>query len=250
MKRILCLSAVALMGLASSALGGPFVCMNCGIHCITPPPDCPDCSCPCDKGLHHCSCRKTEGARKLIDQLSNECSCERIKAAAHLGNRLHADFCCDPEVLTALVHALQCDPCWEVRKAAAWSIAYQGARTNQGVMALYLASKIDPHYLVRDASNDALGVLLVCRRSCFVDVFAAADELAKTLKGKYRPGDPDCAVLFEACQSLPGGHPALPGLVPAGPQGMLPVTPVPSRGSASLRRESAASPSTSIPLSN
>ena len=66
MKRILCLSAVALMGLASSALGGPFVCMTCGIHCITPPPDCPDCSCPCDKGLHHCSCRKTEGARKLI----------------------------------------------------------------------------------------------------------------------------------------------------------------------------------------
>jgi len=72
-------------------------------------------------------------------------------------------------------------------------------------MALYLASKIDPHYLVRDAANDALGVLIVCRRACYTEVFAAADALAKQLKGKYRPGGPDCAILFDACvRALPG----------------------------------------------
>jgi len=214
MKRILCLSALTLVGLVSSALGGGHLaCLNCGIHCICPPEECPDCSNPCDRWFHHCSCRKSEQARKFIDQLSGECCCDRIKAAHHLGSRLHADFCCDPEVLTALVHALQCDPCWEVRATAAWSIAYQGARTDQGVMALYLASLLDPHYMVRDAANDALGVLLVCRRACFKDVFAAADDLAKQLKGKYKPGGPDCAILFDTCQSFHGAHPApvLPG---------------------------------------
>jgi hypothetical protein len=80
------------------------------------------------------------------------------------------------------------DPCWEVRRAAAWSIAYQKARTEEGVLALYLASKLDPHYLVRDAATDALSILLVCRRECFKDVFARGDELAKALQGKYRPG--------------------------------------------------------------
>jgi len=107
MKRILCLSALTLVGLASSALGGGHLaCLNCGIHCICPPEECPDCSNPCDRWFHHCSCRKSEQARKFIDQLSGECCCDRIKAAHHLGSRLHADFCCDPEVLTALVHAL------------------------------------------------------------------------------------------------------------------------------------------------
>jgi hypothetical protein len=205
MKRLLCLSAAALLGLASSALGDPFACCNHGIHCICPPEDCPDCSCPCDHRFHLPSPGRSERAHKLIEQLSSDCACDRIKAAGRLGCRLHADFCCDPEVLSALVHALQCDPCWEVRKAAAWAIAYQGARTEQGVMALYLASKIDPHYLVRDAANDALGVLIVCRRGCFTEVFAAADALAKQLKGKYRPGGPDCAILFDACvHALPG----------------------------------------------
>ena len=221
MKRILCLSALALVGLASSALGGHLACLNCGIHCICPPEECPDCCPPCERRLHLCSCRQSEHARKLIDQLSCECCCDRIKAASHLGSRLHADFCCDPEVLTALVHALQCDACWEVRATAAWSIAYQGARTDQGVLALYLASLIDPHYMVRDAANDALGVLLVCRRACFKDVFAAADDLAKQLKGKYKPGGPDCAILFDTCQSFHGAHPA-----PA-PQGAPEKVPAP-----------------------
>jgi hypothetical protein len=116
------------------------------------------------------------------------CCCDRIKAAENLGSRLHADFCCTPEVLSALTGALANDPCWEVRRAAAWSIAHQKARTEEGVLALYLASKLDPHYLVRDAANDALGILLVCRRECFKDVFAHGDEMVKALRGHYKPG--------------------------------------------------------------
>jgi hypothetical protein len=240
MKRLLCLSAVALIGLASSALGGPFACLNGGIHCICPPEDCPECSCPCDRGLHFSSCWRSERAHKLVDQLSHDCSCDRIKAAARLGSRLNADFCCEPEVVPALVHALQCDSCWEVRKAAAWSIAYQGARTEQGVMGLYLASKIDPHYLVRDAANEALGVLIVCRRGCYKDAFAAADELAKRLKGKYKPGGPDCAVLFDACTQA--GQP-MQTPAPAPKKEKIPA-PLP-RGTTMLQMEETAAPALS-----
>src|SRR5438445_2726081 len=108
MKRILCLSAVALVGLASSALGGHFACLNGGIHCICPPEECEDCGPPCEKRLHLCSCRQSQHAQKLIEQLSSDCCCDRVRAAHKLGSRLHADFCCDPEVLSALARALQC----------------------------------------------------------------------------------------------------------------------------------------------
>jgi hypothetical protein len=131
--------------------------------------------------------------------LCSGCCCDRIKAAEKLGCRLTVDFCCNPEVLGALAQALQCDSCWEVRVAAAWSIAHQNARTNLGVMSLYLASKLDPHYLVRDAAKDALDVLLVCRRDCFKDLFATLDELAKTLKGHYKPGSPECLQFLDTC---------------------------------------------------
>lgn len=190
MKRRVCLATLALFGLASyaSAWGGGFACLNWGIHCIHPPcPSCPDCSCPCDKGLH-ITLFGADHAHKLIDQLNSPCCCDRIRAAENLGSRIHADFCCVPEVLSALTHALANDSCWEVRRAAAWSIAYQKARTEEGVMALYLASKLDPHYMVRDAAIDALSVLLVCRQECFKDVLARGDELVKVLRGKYRPG--------------------------------------------------------------
>jgi HEAT repeats len=245
MTRILCISAVALVGLASSAPAGPFACLNHGVTCITPPADCPDCSGPCER-WRHCSCRKSEKAQKLIEQLSAECCCDRIRAASHLGHRLHADFCCDPEILPALIHALQCDPCWEVRKAAAWSIAYQGARTEEGVMALYLATLLDPHFLVRDAANDALGILIVCRRECFKDVFAAADDLAAKLKGKYKPGAPDCGILFDACQSF--GHP----VPPAKPKVMPEALPAPlPKGAAALNiNETTAPRVTTAPLPN
>jgi hypothetical protein len=217
MKRILCIAAVLLGAATPSWAITPFVCLNHGIHCICPPPpDCQDCSCPCEHGFHFCSCQRTEHAHELIDQLNCLCCCDRIKAAEKLGCRLHADFCCDPEVLAALSHALLCDTCWEVRRAAAWSIAGQKARTNLGVMSLYLSSKIDPHYMVRDAAADALTQLLVCRRECFKDLFAQADQLAKSLKGKYKPG-PDCVNLLGSCLSSCGLAPAEPVPPPVPP---------------------------------
>jgi hypothetical protein len=251
MKRILCLSAVALVGLASSALGGPFACLNGGIHCICPPEECENCRPPCENRLHLCSCRKSEQAQKLIEQLSGTCCCDRIRAAHKLGSRLHADFCCDPEVLSALARALQCDPCWEVRVAAAWGIAYQNARTDLGVMSLYVASKLDPHFLVRDAANDALGVLLVCRRSCFKEVFAAGDELIKKLKGKYKPGSDECIEFAGACQAYCAGahHASTPA--PAAPQGKHEAAAAPlPRGTEPLRiEETAVSPTILTPPS-
>jgi HEAT repeats len=212
MKRIICLSALALLGLANyaSAWGGGFACFNWGIHCVEPPcPSCPDCSNPCDRGLHF-TLFGAEHAHKLIDQLGGACCCDRIKAAENLGSRIHADFCCVPEVLVALTNVLANDPCWEVRKAAAWSIARQKARTEEGVMALYLASKLDPHFLVRDAATDALSVLLVCRQECFKDLFAHGDELVKALRGQYRPGQGVATVAPARPEELKSGEPQPP----------------------------------------
>ena len=169
----------------------PFVCLNCGVHCMEPQPFCPDCSCPCDKGLHFCSPRRSEKTHQLISDLCRDGCCDRIRAAEKLGCRLYADWCCDADVVPALTHAVQFDSCWEVRKAAAWSLAYQNARTEPTVISLYLASKLDPHYLVRDASNDALAVLLVCRRDCYHDLFDQLDRVAKKLRGRYKPGTPE-----------------------------------------------------------
>lgn len=205
MKRETGLAMAALLSLSASAWAGGLFCCNRGVTCIVPPPPtCPDCGCPCDNRLH----LSLGSAAKWIDRLSSCDSCERLKAAQKLGSRLHADFCCEPEVLTALVRALQCDPCWEVRKAAAWSIALQGARVDQGVLSLYLAMKLDPHYLVRTKAAEALDVLLVCRRDCFKELFKTGDELAKQLKGKYKPGSPECGIVFEHCCGAAGVAPA------------------------------------------
>jgi hypothetical protein len=200
MKQTLSHVTILWLALATPACAGIFPCCNFGVHCVPPPPPaCPDCSCPCDKRLHFGSSKRSAHAQELIEHLAQGDCCERIKAAQKLGCRLHADFCCDPEVLTALVRALQCDPCWEVRRAAAWSIMLQNARVEEGVLALYLASKLDPHFLVRVKAADALDVLLVCRRGCFKELFETADELVKQLKGHYKPGGPECGAVFEHC---------------------------------------------------
>jgi len=129
----------------------------------------------------------------------------RKTAAAKLGCRWHADFCRTPEVLTALIAALHCDVCWEVRLAAATSIREQDARTPQAILALYIASKLDPHYLVRERADESLDILLVLQRPCYKQLFKAADELIKKLRGKYKPGTHDCQTLYTLCGELLGG---------------------------------------------
>lgn len=200
MRLTLVVSAVALLGWAGGAWAGSFLCWNCGIHCICPPPkDCPDCSCPCDQGLHHCSPRKSERAHWLIEDLCHGSCCDRIKAAEKLGCRLHADFCCDPEVLPALVGALLCDTCWEVRRAAAWSLTLQQARTEYAVRALYISSKMDHHFLVRDRAAEALDILTVCRKDCFKEELKMTDEAIKLLRQQqFKPGSAGCAAILAA----------------------------------------------------
>jgi hypothetical protein len=145
-------------------------------------------------------CDRSEELIAALQACNGDC-CDRIKAAEKLGNRFHADYCCNPDVLTALIGALQCDKCWEVRRAAAWSILLQDARTEEGVMALYISSKTDPHYLVRAKAAEALDILTVCRDACFADLYKRADDLIKQLKAKgYKPGSDNCRVIFgEAC---------------------------------------------------
>jgi hypothetical protein len=218
MQRICLLSLSALLALAAPGWAG-LPCLGCpGPNCLPIPcPTCPDCSCPCDHRLH-LTPFGSRHAQGFIEHLGCGDCCERIKAAQKLGSRLHADFCDDPAVLGALIAALHCDPCWEVRRAAAWSIAMQGARTHDGVLALYVQSKIDPHYLVRTRAAEALDILTVCRAECFTDVYTEGDSLVKALKAaKYAPG-PDCPALFGGCAApIPVAPPPGPAKVGQAP---------------------------------
>jgi hypothetical protein len=214
MKRTFGLTVIALFSLATSAWSSCFLCLHCGVHCmVPPPPNCPDCSCPCDHRLNLCPQWKSEHAQKLIDELQTCDCCERIHAVKKLGHRLHADFCNDPCVLEVLISSLQCDTCWEVRRAAAWGIQGQNARTEQGVLALYIASKLDPHYLVRVAATEALDILTIAHRECFTETLKQGDDLIKQLKAQgYKPGSDNCKVILgTACAGcgILHGQPAI-----------------------------------------
>jgi hypothetical protein len=189
MKRILWLSAAVLLGWVTQSQAGYF-CHSCGSHCKDqPPPYNPDCSEGCDHGHHKCSCKKAERAHKLLEDLCAEDCCTRIKAARHLGHRYEADYCCNPEVLDGLVKALLSDCCWEVREAAAWSIFKQNARTEYALVALYVSSKRDAHYLVRVRAAEAIDELILCRKECYKKLFDATDALVEQLATeKVRPG--------------------------------------------------------------
>jgi hypothetical protein len=234
MKRIMIFSITVLLGMSTTTWAGGF-CLGCKERCTTPPPpSCPDCTCPCDQlrlptlyGCEHVKC--------LIEDLHGATCCDRIKAVKKLGHRLHADFCSNPEVLAALIDALQCDPCFEVRKAAAWSIMLQNARTEQGILALYISSRLDPHVLVRDRAAEALDILLVGdKKACFKGVFESGDELVKSLKKSgYKPGTENCQIIFAAqaeminppVKKVETGSTASPAALELPPASPLPSAP-------------------------
>jgi hypothetical protein len=208
MRRTLTLGLAALLGLAAPAWAGGLLHGGCCPDCKPiPPTECPDCSCPCEGHRMHLCLFKEGHAQQYIDTLadcSSDC-CERVKAAKKLGSRLHADFCAEPCVLDALIAALLTDPCWEVRRAAAWAILGQDARTERAVLALYVSSKMDPHYMVRSRAAEALDILTVCRADCYKDLYTTADKLIVELKAKkFKPGAEGARVLI-AEAFAPGG---------------------------------------------
>jgi hypothetical protein len=229
MKRLFSLTLAALFGLAATAMAGPFAAHCCQPQCITPPPpNCPDCSCPCDHGLH-ITLGGCEHVQKLLEDLHACTCCERIRAVKKLGHHLHADFCNNPEVLDALINALQCDPCWEVRDAAAWAILGQKARTEKAVLALYIASKLDPHYIVRTDAADALDILTLGYKECFTDTIASAGQLISDLKKSgYKPGSANCSVIIGSALPTPAA-PAGDKKAAAGAATPIPTADVPAR---------------------
>jgi hypothetical protein len=168
-----------------------------------------------------------EHAQCLIEKLcSGDCH-ERIAAARHLGSRLHADVCgCGcTDVVGALVKALTCDTCWEVRETAAWSLARQDARFPQAIAALYIASKADRHYLVRVKAAESLDILTLCRSKCYKDLYRGADALIARIKADYNPTKGNCVnLVMNFCESCGGaaGMGAEPIAPPKGPEGIAP----------------------------
>jgi hypothetical protein len=132
-------------------------------------------------------------AQKLIDELACDDGCKRISAVKKLGSRLHADFCQEPAVLEALLRALQCDPCWGVRRQAAWSLMHQKARTEPAVLALYVSSQVDPHYMVRTRAAEALRILTRGQEQCYAELYKVADALVKVLQAKGYQAGTACA---------------------------------------------------------
>jgi hypothetical protein len=223
MRRIVPLALAALLGLAGAGRAGDG-CTSCakGGHCQTqctvpPEPDCPDCSCPCDHRLS-LTLFGPEHAQEFIATLANcdASCCERIKAAKKLGHRLHADFCCQPEVLDALLCALLTDPCWEVRRTAAWSLRSQDARTEQALLALYVSSKLDPHFVVRDNSAIALDALTLCRGACYKALTTSGERLVKELRAqKAVPGKDAFRIAYGEAYTQGAPAPLSPEAVPA-----------------------------------
>jgi hypothetical protein len=217
MRRTILLSFVVGLALAAPLRAG-WPCWDCRTRCLVkPPPPCPDCSGPCE---HRCCLVLffPQHTDDLLVELGNPDFCRRTAAANKLGNRWHADFCQDPRVLAALVGTLLCDPCWEVRRAAARAIARQDARTPEGVLALHISSNLDPHYMVRIRAAESLDLLTLCRKPCFKELLARGDRLVARLRDeKYLPGGKDCAVLLGqvyACLGTSGPSPPPEGRPP------------------------------------
>lgn len=216
MRRIAAFLPMVLVIASSSRADEPGYC--CKPHCtVPPPPRHPNClSCPCDHRLC-CTLYPPEHARQLMEELKSPDFCKRRSAIEKLGSRWHADYCRDPAVLEALLRALHCDSCWEVRRAAAWGLFHQNARSDEVVLALYLSSRVDPHYAVRTRAAEALDLLTLGRRECYEELYKAADRLVGVLQDKgYKPGR-DCLISCKAAR-LPDGRLAISTSLPKTPE--------------------------------
>jgi hypothetical protein len=190
MRRLFALALPALLGLAGLTRAGE--CLGCKTRCLEPgPTECRERGCPCDKRLNLTICDKSDKYAAILASCDNSC-CARIKAARKLGCRLCADVCANKCVLEALLDALFFDPCWKVRRTAAWSLFGQRAYQDEVILALYVSSKIDPHYMVRSRAAEALDLLTLCHRCCYKELYAQGDVLIKDMRAaKFVPGAKD-----------------------------------------------------------
>lgn len=194
MRRALAVAVLALGWMAGSLLAGSH--KRRGDGCTLPSQHCPDCSGPCD----HCRLPAflhggTEHVQELLEDLASGDDCERQQIVRKLGCQFHADFCANPEVLETLIGILLGDPCWQVRREAAWAIYGQDAHTDAAVLALYISSKLDPQYMVRARSTEALEIVTHCRQRCFAELYRSGDVLIKELRAaNYQPGKSSCRV--------------------------------------------------------
>jgi hypothetical protein len=157
----------------------------------------PKCSDPC---AHHCPALlgSPEKTQKLIEKLCSCDYCTRKMAVCKLSCPLHADVCKDPCALKGLTRALFSDSTWENRRRAAFGIYKQGARTEAGVLALYISSRLDPHVMVRAGADEALRLLFMPHPGCEKDFFAEGEKLVKELREqKILPGKPESAMELE-----------------------------------------------------
>ncbi len=192
-----------------------------GISCYQPPaPEPCICDDPCTKRGRLCLPWYSSKTAALLEQLQDCHYRCRAEAAKKLGSRLCTDYCCHPEIVPALVHTLQCDSCWVVRRAAARALGYQVAANQCVWTALFLASRLDPHYLVRDEAADALAIVQTqISLGCIREYREAAEAFEKAVKGHYKPGKPGCELVYPPfCDGCPPGCPGVPITGPIKPK--------------------------------
>ena len=136
----------------------------------------------------------------LLQKLRDPCPDVRFKAAVHLGCCCETNAATHPEIVPALVQALQGDSCWQVRRQAAWSLAYQNACNRCGWASLFVASKLDPHWAVRDSAANAIKVIEPrIDEECIRQLGVWGKSVVAQFENCYQPGKISCAAIFAVC---------------------------------------------------
>jgi hypothetical protein len=117
-------------------------------------------------------------------------------------------------------------------------LLFQHDNQPAAVVALFVSSKLDHHYLVRAKSGEALDIVLLCRRPCFNDLFGDVGKqlLAALVKAGFRPGTANCMYIMDQCaaacgiaaESLLAPTPGLPAPILPAPEA-LPRLPMPQK---------------------